>query len=191
GLAHAHSAGVIHRDVKPENLIRTRNGTLKITDFGIAHAMEATRLTQTGTVLGTASYLAPEQAAGGTVTPATDVYALGIVLYELLTGRLPFDGSSPRHDPIDPPRALEPTVPPELDALVARCLALDPRYRPTAEELTGALRKPEAVTELRVPEAERPTQVVRRERRSRKLWLGVLAAAIVVGAVALATIGIA
>jgi len=94
GLAHAHAAGVVHRDVKPENLLVDADGALKIADFGIAHAVEGTRLTSTGAVLGTASYLAPEQATGDTVTPATDVYALGAVLYELLTGRPPHTGTT-------------------------------------------------------------------------------------------------
>ena len=81
GLAHAHAAGLVHRDVKPHNLLLRSDGTLKVADFGIARAAEATALTQVGTVLGTAAYLAPEQATGGEVTPATDVYSLGAVLY--------------------------------------------------------------------------------------------------------------
>ena len=94
GLAHAHAAGLVHRDVKPHNLLLRTDGTLKVADFGIARAAEATALTQVGTVLGTAAYLAPEQAAGEEVTAAADVYSLGAVLYELLTGRPPYEPAS-------------------------------------------------------------------------------------------------
>jgi serine/threonine protein kinase len=86
GLETAHQAGLIHRDIKPQNLLITTDGTLKIADFGIARSLDGTQLTQVGTVLGTAGYLAPEQAAGESVTAAADIYALGAVLYELLTG---------------------------------------------------------------------------------------------------------
>ena len=86
GLAHAHAAGLVHRDVKPQNLLLREDGTVKVADFGIARAAETTALTQVGTVLGTAAYLSPEQALGEEVTAAADVYSLGAVLYELLTG---------------------------------------------------------------------------------------------------------
>ena len=90
GLEHAHANGLVHRDLKPGNLIERDDGTIKIADFGIARAVEGTELTEAGTVVGTAAYLAPEQAEAGTVTPATDLFALGVVLYELLTGRQPW-----------------------------------------------------------------------------------------------------
>ena len=91
GLQHAHDAGLVHRDVKPANLLVREDDVLKIADFGIARAAELTRLTQHGTVLGTAAYLSPEQAAGEEVTAATDIYSLGAVVYELLTGRPPYE----------------------------------------------------------------------------------------------------
>jgi eukaryotic-like serine/threonine-protein kinase len=192
GLAHAHLAGIVHRDVKPANLIRA-NGSVKIADFGIAHVLEETRLTQTGTVLGTAAYLAPEQAAGGEVTPAADVYALGAVLYELLAGRPPHSAETlsellarKRDEPIEPPIAVEPSISPELDALVMRCLALEPERRPAASEVEQALVSgPGAITRLLTPSAAAPTRILRRERPSRKLWLAVLAVAIVVAGTAL------
>jgi eukaryotic-like serine/threonine-protein kinase len=150
GLQHAHEAGLVHRDVKPQNLLLRDDGVLKIADFGIAHAAEISRLTQLGTVLGTASYLAPEQALGEDVGPQADIYSLGAVLYELLTGRPPFEFASladlaekQRGGTIAPVRDLEPSVPGELEALVMRCLAREPRFRPAsagevADTLGGA-----------------------------------------------------
>jgi len=191
GLAHAHLAGIVHRDVKPANLIRA-NGSVKIADFGIAHAVEATRLTQAGTVLGTAAYLAPEQALGGEVTPASDVYGLGAVLYELLAGRPPHEAETltellarKRDEPIAPPGTLEPSVPPELDALVMRCLDDDADRRPAAAEVEQALADgPAAMTRLLAQPAEAPTRVLTRPR-GRRIWLAVLVVAVVVGGTAL------
>ena len=139
GLQHAHDAGLVHRDVKPHNLLLRTDGVLKIVDFGIARAAESTRVTSAGTVLGTAAYLAPEQALGEEVTAAADVYALGAVLYELLSGRPPYEFASlaelaekQRTGDIVPVRDLEPRVPNALEAVVMQCLARDPRFRPAS-----------------------------------------------------------
>jgi eukaryotic-like serine/threonine-protein kinase len=136
-LAHAHEAGLVHRDVKPQNLLLRDDGVLKVADFGIARAAEATALTQAGTVLGTAAYLSPEQALGEEVTPATDVYALGAVLYELLTGRTPYELDSladlavkQREEAITPVGELAPGVSPRVEDAVMRALARNPAYRP-------------------------------------------------------------
>jgi serine/threonine-protein kinase len=150
GLQHAHEAGLVHRDVKPGNLLLRDDGVLKIADFGIARTAEATQLTQLGTVLGTAAYLAPEQAAGEEVSAAADIYSLGAVLYELLTGRPPYQFESlaelalkQREGLIVPVRDLEPTVPEPVEAATMRSLAREPRFRPEsaaelAHELAGA-----------------------------------------------------
>jgi serine/threonine protein kinase len=117
GVAFAHAHGIVHRDLKPGNLLRGKDGAVKITDFGIARAAEETRLTEVGTVLGTLRYLSPEQAEGREVGPAADVYSLGVLLDELLAER-----------------------PPAVMAILARCRAHDPRHRPTATQVAGALR---------------------------------------------------
>jgi eukaryotic-like serine/threonine-protein kinase len=154
GLEHAHAAGLVHRDVKPQNLILRDDGVVKIADFGIARAAETTQLTQTGSVLGTAAYLAPEQAAGERVTAAADIYSLGVVLYELLTGKTPYAFESlaelvdkQRHAPVRPIRGLARDVPEGLEETIMRCLARNPSYRPAsaaelARELTGAAPEP-------------------------------------------------
>jgi serine/threonine-protein kinase len=137
GLETAHEAGLVHRDVKPQNLLVTPSGAVKIADFGIARSVDGTRLTQAGTVLGTAAYLAPEQAAGETVTAAADLYALGAVLYELLSGRPPYVADSlaelvarQQEGAITPVRELAPDVPAATEDAVMHALARDPQYRP-------------------------------------------------------------
>jgi eukaryotic-like serine/threonine-protein kinase len=147
GLEAAHASGLVHRDVKPQNLLLRPDGTVKITDFGIARAAEATNLTVVGSVLGTAAYLSPEQSAGEPVTAAADIYSLGVVLYELLTGRKPYTFKSleelvvkQRERPIPPLREIEPDIPEELEAVIMRCLARNPEYRPaSAAELARDL----------------------------------------------------
>jgi serine/threonine protein kinase len=154
GLQHAHNAGLVHRDVKPANLLVREDDVLKIADFGIARATELTRLTQHGTVLGTAAYLSPEQAAGEEVTTATDIYSLGAVVYELLTGRAPYEFESLAElaaqqagGVITPLRDLEPSVPEPVEAAVMHALAREPRFRPAsaadfAHELAAARQLP-------------------------------------------------
>src|SRR5579863_495944 len=150
GLGAAHRRGIVHRDVKPQNVLVGRDGSIKLTNFGIASVykdINAERLTTTGMTLGTVQYYAPEQAQGEIVSPAADVYALGIVMYEMLTGKPPFDGDTPvsvavRHiqDLPEPPRKQNPKIPPGLEALILRCLEKDPRDRyPDGDALADAL----------------------------------------------------
>lgn len=141
GLAVAHGAGLVHRDVKPQNLLVTPNGQVKITDFGIARAAGSAPVTGAGMMLGTPAYLAPERAMGQAATPAADLYALGIVAYRCLAGRLPFTG-----EPLavmlacqqQPLPSLPPSVPPEVAALVAQLTAKDPRARPAGAAQVAA-----------------------------------------------------
>ena len=149
GLAHAHVAGLVHRDIKPHNLLLTPSGKVKITDFGIARAEGATQLTQTGTVLGSAGYFAPEQAAGADVTAAADLYSLGAVLYELLSGEKLYQFSSlpellnkQRLHAIRPLHDLVPGLPTTTEQAVLHCLSSNPHLRPSATELANELTAP-------------------------------------------------
>jgi serine/threonine-protein kinase len=144
-LFHAHQRGVVHRDVKPGNVLLSRDGRARLVDFGIAHSLaeSAERLTLTGTVMGTLSAMAPEQLADGPITPRTDLYGLGVVLHEALTGRPPYAASSPVAL-ADAQRAGPPSLPdvdPALAAVVTACLAYDPAERPLhAGAVADALR---------------------------------------------------
>jgi serine/threonine protein kinase len=135
-LAFAHAQGLVHRDVKPQNVLLNEDGRAKVTDFGIARSVDVEGLTQTGTVMGTSDYIAPEQARGTPVDEHTDLYSLGVVLYELLTGEVPFPGENfvavaMRHINEPPPSVRErrPEVSPRLDALLQRAMAKDPGDR--------------------------------------------------------------
>ncbi|GBE58109.1 serine/threonine-protein kinase PrkC [bacterium BMS3Abin01] len=148
-LQFAHENNVIHRDIKPHNIIINGRDQVKVTDFGIARAGSAARMTETGSIIGTAQYLSPEQAKGLAVEQGSDLYSLGIVLYEMLTGRVPFEGENPvaialKHlsDVPVPPQALNPEIPDNLNAVVMKALAKDPanRYR-HAEEFMADLER--------------------------------------------------
>ncbi len=150
-LDYSHQAGIVHRDIKPGNIMVTRNGDIKVMDFGIARAMSDAQstMTQTAQVIGTAQYLSPEQARGERVDSRSDIYSTGCVLYELLTGRPPFTGDSPvaiayqhvRENPV-PPSLADPDVPPWADAIVLRAMAKSPadRYQ-TAGEMRADLQR--------------------------------------------------
>lgn len=147
-LGHAHSAGLVHRDVKPANALVDPKDRVKVTDFGIARAIGDSTLTATGTILGTAAYLSPEQAQGAVVDARSDVYACGIVLYEMLTGAVPFTGDSAvsvamKHltEEVPVPSSLRPGIPAELDEVVRKATSKDPkdRYQDGAE-MAAALR---------------------------------------------------
>jgi len=138
-LDYAHRAGVVHRDVKPHNIIVTPEGAAKLVDFGIATVKGSSSVTESGSVLGTVHYVAPEQARGQPATPATDLYSLGCVLYEAATGRLPFEGETPleiatKHvssEPV-PPSRVNPQVPPALERTILHAMAKDPAHRPAS-----------------------------------------------------------
>jgi eukaryotic-like serine/threonine-protein kinase len=203
-LAFAHSQGLVHRDVKSQNVLLSEEGRAKVTDFGIARSLDGVGLTTTGTVLGTSHYIAPEQARGQHVDEKTDVYSFGVVLFELLSGSVPYDGDSflavaMKHvnDPVPSVLERRPDCPLRLASLIEECLAKDPAERPTMETAVRELdatrtdldARPDGDATMIVtapPEVRRP-----RERRRRRRWpllaaLGaLLAAAVVVTAVAL------
>lgn len=161
-LGHAHAAGLIHRDVKPQNVIVTDDDRVKVTDFGVARATGESTLTATGTIMGTAQYLSPEQASGETPGPQSDVYSLGIVFYEIVTGAVPFTGDSPisvalRHvrEEVPAPSSIDPGIPAEIDDLVARATAKQPDDRyPNGTAFAAALAghpEPPATTVMGTP----------------------------------------
>jgi eukaryotic-like serine/threonine-protein kinase len=185
GLDYAHRRGIIHRDVKPGNLMIVGGPvgggamTVKLTDFGIARALAQTRITQVGSVVGTAAYLAPEQVRGEEATPATDVYALGVVLYQFLTGRLPYEGSTlaelavrQQNERPLAPSTYNDAVPEPLGSAVLRALEGDPARRyASADELAGGLQlglQGEDVT-LPFDEGTAATNVLGGETATRRL----------------------
>jgi len=187
-LAFSHRAGIVHRDVKPANIMITRSGDIKVMDFGIARAQAGDSLTRTQTVLGTATYFSPEQAQGESVDARSDIYALGCVLYEMMTGNPPFTGDTAvgvaykhvREEPV-PPSRVNHDVPPSLDAIDLKCLAKNPanRYQ-TAGELREDLdrfRRGEPVSATPVLPAEAPTQVVARPTSGTQVMKGIGSAA--------------
>ena len=148
-LKAAHARGVVHRDIKPRNILLADSGHVKVTDFGIAWAADATTISHTGDILGSVKYMSPEQAVGEQVGPASDIYSLGVVLYEMLTGRVPFEVETPADVPIRhavaPPRRpkeVDPEVPENLDAIAMRLLATNPEDRyGSANELIQELQR--------------------------------------------------
>ncbi len=214
-LQHAHENNIVHRDVKPQNIMITRSGRAKLTDFGIAREATAATLTQSDTIVGSVHYLSPEQARGETAGPASDIYSLGVVLYEMVTGVLPFGGDTPigvalkhiREVPA-PPSSFNREVSPEVESIILRAMAKHPgdRYR-SAGEMAQDLYKAAKAGEDRlwaVPADDFPTRVLpavrqdfedgeqpvkkRKAERGRQLWLFLLLAVLVIlagGALAL------
>lgn len=213
-LAVAHGYDIVHRDIKPHNIVLTPDGTVKVMDFGIARAGNTT-MTQTGSVLGTAQYISPEQAQGRPIGPGSDLYSLGVVLYELTTGRLPFQGDTPvavalkqvNEEPV-PPRRINPAIPPALEAVILHAMRKDPAERyGSADEMRDDLRRVIAgqpVVAVAAPMGETsvmpavtaaapPRRVERREERprGRAAWawvLGLIALALIGGLIAWATV---
>jgi serine/threonine-protein kinase len=209
-LAAAHAEGVIHRDIKPANVMVTRDGKVLVMDFGIARLVSGPETApQTSAVLGTASYLSPEQAQGHAVDARTDIYALGVVLYEMLTGRPPFTGDSPMaiaykqvNATPEAPSSVNPDVPPELDAVVMRALSKNPanRYQ-TGQEFADDLERVRTGGQVMatplLPAAGEATQVISRPQptsvlppqqdepgSSRKAWVGALIAIVIMALLA-------
>ena len=169
-LSVAHNQGLVHRDIKPANVLLTPDGTVKVADFGIARAWDdSEQLTRTGAVIGTATYFSPEQAQGMPADARSDLYSVGVVMYELLTGTPPFSGESPvavayQHvqEPPQPPSSIDPNIPPGLEAVVLKAMAKDPalRYQSAAELIEDLGRVLAGEVPLAAPDNEAPTRVV-------------------------------
>lgn len=158
GLSAAHKKGIVHRDVKPHNILMTEDGIAKITDFGIAKAVTNTTIVDSGkdNVMGSVHYFSPEQAKGANVDEKSDIYSLGIVLYEMLTGKVPFDGDNPVtialmqiNEPVTPPSVFNHNVPPGLERIVMKAVEKQPKNRfDSADEMIDALDKMEVVNRV-------------------------------------------
>ena len=191
GLAEAHRQGVVHRDLKPSNIMIDREGNVRIMDFGIARSLEEKSITGEGNILGTPEYMSPEQVEGNPVDPKSDLYSLGIILFEMLTGRLPFEGETPlriafkqKREAPPVPKELNAQLPDSLSDLVLKCLEKDGRARfPSAEHLFSELEKIEK--DLSTSEREQPEESLAGEmRRKRKTWrYGLYGLAVIVLAV--------
>jgi serine/threonine-protein kinase len=175
---YAHKHGIVHRDIKPQNVLIDQDGRVRVTDFGIARA-GTSDMTETGSIMGTAQYLSPEQAQGRAVDARSDLYSIGIVLYELLTGQVPFDAESPVtvalmqvNEPPVPPRELNPAIPPALEAVVLRAMEKDPDRRfQSADEFIAALETPQEI----LPPPPLVEEILEEEdRRGRRWWLWLL-----------------
>jgi beta-lactam-binding protein with PASTA domain/predicted Ser/Thr protein kinase len=204
-LAYAHRTGLVHRDIKPGNIMMSDDGKVQVTDFGIARAEAGSTMTQTGTILGTAYYLSPEQAQGLPLDGRSDIYSLGVVLYEMLSGRRPFEGDSPvsiaykhvRENP-RPPSAFRSDIPRPLEAIVLNSLAKRPedRYSSAAlmrRDLEAFAAGKEVTATLKVAAVDDGTQVIRtvgmfdRQAVRRPGGLVALAIALLIGGLALGT----
>src|SRR3954452_7647931 len=184
GLAHAHDRGLVHRDLKPANILFDAEGRAKIADFGIARLDGGGTLTEAGTVLGTAAYISPEQAAGEPPTPASDVYSFGVILFRMLTGRLPFESRNAmelvplhRDEPAPPISEFRQDAPPRLQALTTTALAKVPAQRPAdGRALLRELQATDDATFALPPPAESTqsvaaTQIVPPPLRKGRRWL--------------------
>jgi eukaryotic-like serine/threonine-protein kinase len=212
-LGAAHEAGLVHRDIKPGNIMLTSDGEVKVMDFGIARTATGDTLTQTAAVLGTASYLSPEQAQGESVDGRSDIYSLGCVLYEMVTGRPPFTGDSPvaiaykhvKDDPV-PPSRVNPDVPDDLEAVIMKSMAKNAanRYQSADEMRQDLQRLLQGLPTLATPVLGDTTEHISRtrpegtavmtevppeeeeEQRRRRLWVVILVSLLVLGLIALA-----
>lgn len=187
---YAHERGLVHRDLKPMNVLIDGSGRVRVTDFGIARATGNSEITRTGSVLGTAQYLSPEQAQGFEVTDTSDIYAIGIILFEMLTGRVPFDGDNAVaiamkqvSEPPPAPSSINPNVPPALDAVVLKALAKDPADRySSAAEMTAALDAAEANPQIAGHTALEEAYLAEGDADRKWWWIGAAVALLLVAA---------
>lgn len=184
-LEYAHQQGVIHRDIKPANLLLDESAKVKVSDFGVAKVVDATQMTLTGGIVGTVEYLAPEQVEGRRVSPRTDVYSLGVSLYQMVTGRLPFTGTTPteilqkhRFSLPESPRELNPEVPRRLSQLIEQMLQKEAERRP--ESMPAVKRELERIKVQMALAGEAGEEAILTEKR--RVWPLVLAALLLAGA---------
>ena len=201
-LEAAHAQGIVHRDIKPQNVIVTYDNKIKVMDFGIARTTGGSAMTETGTIMGTAQYISPEQAQGRTADPRSDLYSLGVVLYEMLIGKVPFDGENPvaiaykhvREDPL-PPSMINPDISPELEAVVMKALSKNPenRYQSSVEMYSDLERclegapvyatpvLPQQEASLGATRAYPAVPTTPRRRSLAWLWIGIICVVALVG----------